>query len=229
CSSDLETVFINDNPTSQHQFILEFRTTTFQNIIGFDIQYLGAGEPGVIGDNQVMCSAPFDPVTISEDAPPAFMCTGDVTPTYQWQISVDGMAWSDIPGATSIDYNPPAGHTFTRYYRRQDKDDAGNELYSNTITVLYNTDAPPYTGTEYGIAPEWIGHVYDESNDFDVTNYQGSFIKTMAPDAFDESFCGRNCIFEIDGCDIITTTFTVRFKTQIDLPAGSYTFTIGSA
>lgn len=50
----------------------------------------------------------------------------------------------------------------------------------------------------------------------------------MASDAFDETFCGATCIFPIDGCDIVTSTFTVRFRTQIDLPAGSYTFTIGS-
>lgn len=142
-----ETVFINDNPTSQHQFMLEFRTEMFQNVIGFDIQYLGAGEPALIGDHQVLCSAPFDPATLFQATPPDFLCTGDLTPSYQWQISSDEVNWSDIPGATSANYNPPAGHTFTRHYRRQDKDDAGNELYSNVVTVQYEDNDPPtYTG-----------------------------------------------------------------------------------
>src|SRR5690606_18728758 len=59
-------------------------------------------------------------------------------------------------------------------------------------------------------------------------DYQGSFIETMVGNAFDESFCGPNCVFPLDGCDIVTNTFTVQFKTQIDLPAGEYTFTVGS-
>ncbi len=29
--------------------------------------------------------------------------------TFQWQISEDGVSWSDIPGATSMSYDPPAG------------------------------------------------------------------------------------------------------------------------
>jgi hypothetical protein len=217
------TVFLT---AGTHTFRYEYREDLFGNRVSFDMEFVGAGPPAVIQRDQVLCSGADDPDAITESIPPDFECSGDLTPEYQWQISSDGTIWSDIPFATSISYNPPAGHTFTRYYRRKDRDDPGNELFSNTITIVYNTDSPPYTGTEDGIAPDWIGHVYDGPDNF--SNYQGSFIETMVGNAFDESFCGPECIFPIDGCDIVTTTFTVQFKTQITLPAGSYTFTIGS-
>src|SRR5690606_13289641 len=131
--------------------------------------------------------------------------SGDLTPTYQWQVSTDGTTWSDIPLANSSTYDPPPGHTFTRQYRLKATDDLGSELYSEPITIAYDTDPPPYTGVEYGLAPQWIGHVYDGAMNF-TTNYQGSFIEPTT--FFDESFCGPNCIFPLDGCDILTTTFS---------------------
>ncbi len=222
-----ETVYLAG---PSHQFRLEYREDSFNNIIGFDMQYLGAGIAGVVGSDQVFCSPSFDPLTMS-GSPPNFTCSGDLSPNYQWQISSNGTNWSDILGATAASYNPPAGQTATRYYRRKETDNLLNILYSNVLTVLYdNSDPPTHTGTEYGTAPEWIGHVYDGVYDApgNFANYQGSFIETMIGNAFDESFCGDQCIFPIDGCDISTTTFTVQFRTRIDLPSGSYTFTIGS-
>jgi hypothetical protein len=208
-----------------HQFEYDYIEENFGNRVSFNIEFLGAGTPAVIDRSQVLCSAPHDPVPLTEFVPPDFECSGDITPDYQWQISMDGVNWSDIPSAASSSYDPPANHEFTAHYRRKDTDDLGNELFSNAVTIVYNTDLPPYTGEEYGMAPEWIGHVYDGANNF-TTNYLGSFIQPTT--MFTQSFCGPNCIFELDGCDVLTTTFSVRFRTQIDLPAGSYTFTIDS-
>lgn len=223
-----QTVLIEDNPTSQHKFRLEFRADEFQQSIGFDIQYLGAGTPGIIQYPQALCDAPYDPVPLTSFTTPVFTCTGDITPDYQWQISADASAWSDIPGATTENYDPPSGHAFTRYYRRKESDDAGNILFTNVITILYEDDPPTHSGSEYGAAPDWIGHVYEGADNYS-TNYLGSFIETMsATNAFDESFCGPDCLFPIDGCDVRTETFSVRFRTQITLPAASYTFTIGA-
>lgn len=208
-----------------HQFIYDYLEGTAGNRVSFSIEYLGAGTPAVIDQDQVLCSAPYDPIPLTQFVAPDFECSGDTSPDYQWQISMDGTNWSDIPLATAVSYDPPSGHTFTAQYRRKDTDDLGNELFSNAVTIVYNTDDPPFTGDEYGMAPEWIGHVYYGANNF-TTDYLGSFIQPTT--MFDQSFCGPNCIFELDGCDVLTTTFSVRFRTQIDLPAGSYTFTVDS-
>src|SRR5690606_2482278 len=91
----------------------------------------------------------------------------------------------------------------------------------------YSDDDRPLSGSEFGTAPEWIGHVYDGINNY--SDYQGSYIITMDGNGFDETFCNPDeCVFEIDGCDIYTNSFTVQYRTRINLPPGSYTFTIGS-
>jgi hypothetical protein len=210
-----------------HQFVYDYLEGADGNRVSFNIEYLNAGTPALIGNNRVLCSPPYDPLPLTQFAPPTFACTADASPDYQWQISTDQVNWSDIPLANGISYDPPAGHTYTRYYRRKDTNDVGEELFSNVVTIAYNSDAATTDGSEFGVAPNWIAHVYDGFDNY--SNYQGSFVQTMVADAFDQSFCGPDCIFPIDGCDIVTNTFTVQFQTQIDLVAGEYTFTIGSA
>lgn len=210
-----------------HQFIYDYLEGADGNRVSFNMEFLGPGDPANIGNNQVLCSPPYDPANMIQFGAPTFICNPDPTPAYQWQISADQVNWSDIPSANGVSYDPPAGHAYTRYYRRKDTNDVGEVIYSNVITISYNTDEATTDGTEYGVAPNWIAHVYDGSDNFSA--YQGSFIQPMIADAFDQSFCGPNCVFPIDGCDIVTQTFTVRFRTQIDLVAGDYTFTIGSA
>ncbi|HVW94736.1 MAG TPA: gliding motility-associated C-terminal domain-containing protein [Mucilaginibacter sp.] len=68
--------------------------------------------------------------TITQPAPNAFCVAGDMsvitgsspsggigTYTYQWQSSPDNVTFTDISGATSIDYDPPALNQ-TTYFRR---------------------------------------------------------------------------------------------------------------
>lgn len=198
------------------------------NRVTFNIEYLGPGTPARIGNNQVLCGTDA-PNQLREFIAPEFVCDPDpdTPPDYQWQISSDEVNWTDIPGATGTAYTPPAGHTFTRYYRLRNTNDMGEELYSNVVTVVYDDELPPHDGSEYGMAPQWIAHVYDGPDNY-VMNYHGSFIQEMTDNAFGQSFCGENCVFPIDGCDIVTNTFSVQFKTQIDLAPGEYTFTLAS-
>lgn len=42
---------------------------------------------------------------------------GDGTPAYQWQQSADSLTWTDISGATALDYTPPVLSS-TTFYRR---------------------------------------------------------------------------------------------------------------
>src|SRR5690606_34693438 len=210
------TLYFEEGP---HKFRYEYREDLHGNRVSFNIEYLGAGTPARIGSMQSICDAPYDPNPINQFVAPVFECNPDATPDYQWQVSVDSVTWTDIPLANSSSYDPPAGHTFTRYYRRKDTNDVGEELFSDVVVIVYNDDPRLHDGSEYGTAPERIAHVYDGMDNF--TDYQGSFIQTMVGDAFDQSFCGPNCVFPIDGCDIVTNTFTVRFRTQINLTEGA--------
>ena len=76
----------------------------------------------------------------------------------------------------------------------------------------------------YG-AGSWIGYVYDGADNFASTDYQGQITET---ELFDESFCGNNCTFAIDGCDINTETFSVRFRMRQTFACGTYDITIGA-
>jgi hypothetical protein len=210
-----------------HQFVYDYLEGDFGNRVSFNIEFLRPGTPALIGNHQAICTAPYDPAPIIQFGAPTFPCNPASPVSYQWQVSTDQVNWSDIPSATNVSYDPPAGHTYTRHYRRKDTNGAGEVMYSNVVTLSYDPDPATTDGSEYGTAPDWIAHVYFGIQNF--TNYRGSFIQPMVADAFDQSFCGPNCLFPIDGCDILTNSFTVQFKTQINLPPGEYTFTIGSA
>ena len=62
-----------------------------------------------------------DPGVIASETPAS---GGDGSISYQWQYSTDagGVTLQDIPGATSETYDPPAGLTENRWYRRMAKD-----------------------------------------------------------------------------------------------------------
>jgi gliding motility-associated-like protein len=97
--------------------------------------------PGTIGTNQVKCSG-ADPDVLTNIA----SGTGGVGSaiTYQWESSVNGGAWTPIPGATGLTYDPPAGITAATSYRRvitSIKNGAGGyncSLPSNVVIVNVN-------------------------------------------------------------------------------------------
>lgn len=68
---------------------------------------------------------------------------GNNTFFYQWQSSPDGVIWSDIPGASAQNYDPPV-LTVTTYYRRLVSTNlcAGPQAsVSNVVTILVRPDA----------------------------------------------------------------------------------------
>ncbi len=74
---------------------------------------LGAGS---ISGAQTICYS-GDPGTLSNSASAS---GGDGSYAYQWQYSNNGTGgWTNISGATSTAYNPPAGLTTDRWYRRR--------------------------------------------------------------------------------------------------------------
>lgn len=100
-------------------------------------------------------------------------------------------------------------------------------LYLIMLTLMHDAygQCPIANGdeTSFGIN-QWIGYVYDGADDYSPTNYQGFIIE---PENFDESFCGSNCNFSTDGCDVNTTTFSIRFKMMKNYSCGLYRITIG--
>lgn len=206
-----------------HDLILEYYENTGQNRVSYTATNLGiAGTGGTIGSSQTFCqSGNIDPAAFTSIAPAAFCAAG--SPAYQWQSSTDNVTFGNIGSATGLTYDVPSSPIVgTVYYRRRAINGAVT-VYSNVITVIQ--DAPIGNPATYPAAGAgWIGYVYDGVNNF--SNYQGNF--TIGTTVFDQSFCGDNCTFPINGCDINTETFTVRFRLTLNVTtAAGYAFTIG--
>ena len=69
--------------------------------------------PGDISADQEICSE-----TLPDELTGPAATGGNGAYTYQWQSSANGSTWSDIPGATSLNYQPDE-LTQTTYYRRE--------------------------------------------------------------------------------------------------------------
>lgn len=67
----------------------------------------------LISADQQVCSG--SPVNLLTGATPT---GGDGNYSYQWQKSSDQVAWTNIGGATAINYQPPAAPNAITYYRR---------------------------------------------------------------------------------------------------------------
>ncbi|MEJ0105021.1 MAG: hypothetical protein WDO19_21810 [Bacteroidota bacterium] len=83
-------------------------------------------------------------------APPSITCSaasggvcGSTTYTYQWQSSPNNVNWTNISGATSLNYTSGA-LTSTTYFRRMvSSSGTGTSAYSNAATVFVNPQFSP--------------------------------------------------------------------------------------
>ncbi|MBK8564657.1 MAG: choice-of-anchor A family protein [Saprospiraceae bacterium] len=91
---------------------------------------------GTIGATQSGCSASFNPVLLTETAAPT---GGSGSFEYQWQSSPNNSTWTDISGATSQTYDPPAISTTTYYRRGARRSGCTTYLYSSSVTMTVNT------------------------------------------------------------------------------------------
>ena len=94
----------------------------------------------IIGE-QTLCSE-FDPALISSGANPFGGAGGTIA--YQWQHrQSDGAggwsSWTDIAGATSATYDPPAIAATTQYRRRARRAPCSSWVSSNTVTATLQT------------------------------------------------------------------------------------------
>ena len=101
--------------------------------------------PGTIAAGPQTICYNGDPANITSASAPS-NTVGAIT--YKWQYSDNcSGTWVDIPSTNSVSYDPPAGLTVTRCYRRVTQN-CTQEVYSNvhTVTVLPLFDAGSITG-----------------------------------------------------------------------------------
>ncbi len=111
----------------------------FDNPAGHNITF----SSGATGTTEV-CNG-GDPQPFSANFP--LIASGAVS--YQWQISSDNVTFSDIPGATSVTYDPPAV-TQDNYYRRITTSTLNGQSCSVTSNVLTIINGGNATGGTIG-------------------------------------------------------------------------------
>jgi len=119
---------------------------------------------GTITANQTICASTA-PALLTGTAP-----TGGTTPyTYQWQSSPNGTTWTDIPGATGLNYQPPV-LTATTYYRLNQTSASGcGTVSTNTVTITVNPLPVPTITGPASVCVYSSGNVY--ATQAGMTNY----------------------------------------------------------
>ncbi|RKZ56928.1 MAG: hypothetical protein DRQ44_16285, partial [Gammaproteobacteria bacterium] len=96
---------------------------------------------GLIMDDQVICPE-GDPEPILNDQSPS---GGSNSWTYQWQSRIVPGLFTDIPGATGITYDPPAGALFTTEYQRISTLECGSVASNIVIISVDDLEEPQFT------------------------------------------------------------------------------------
>lgn len=87
--------------------------------------------PGSLVASKAICSS-TSPGSLS--ALPADLCGGTANITYQWFTSNDGSSWSQVLGATNVDYDPGIFASGTYYYKRKASD--GTIVAETSVCVV---------------------------------------------------------------------------------------------
>jgi hypothetical protein len=79
--------------------------------------------------------------------------------------------------------------------------------------------------TTYGTGNVWLGYVYNNAN---LTNYAGYVTEGVAGNPnFDQSFGGDAVTYATNGCGVLTTTFSVRYKLNKTFINDNYEVIVG--
>jgi hypothetical protein len=186
--------------------------------------YLGATPPTSLGAGTLACN-------------PSAFCSGDLpyinsaTPasgacaaSYQWQSSPNGTSWSNILGATSLNFNSSTAITATTYYRRTATDACGNT--ANTAACMLTTTA---TVTNPGIGNNTWNCLAYNAPDF-TSNYSGYYTEPLLSFSTTNRFSNTSPPSYASGyvgCQTSAATFSVRMLRtnftpatyQIDIPS----------
>ncbi|MES2593031.1 MAG: PKD-like domain-containing protein [Bacteroidota bacterium] len=131
----LGSVVINTNPPCQWNY------NTYQRVCGsgtYGVRwsyywYYQTILPGSIGGASTICAGD-DPAILTNAT------SGSAYVTYQWQYSDDlGLTWNNFIGETGLTYDPPAGLSATRWFRRMASSCGGvADVYSNIEIITVN-------------------------------------------------------------------------------------------
>lgn len=118
-------------------------TITAANIVGSVTQYFTLTvNPAPTTPPVVTMHPTSQAVNIGQAATFSAAATGTPTPTVQWELSTDGVGWSNIGGATNLSYTTPAATASMSGYRYQVVfNNSAGTAYSNTAMLTVNT--PP--------------------------------------------------------------------------------------
>ena len=86
---------------------------------------------GTISGSQTICYSEDPPDLLTGIAPTG----GSVPYTYQWESSADGLIFTDIVGATILDYQPGVLQQTTYFRLKQTSYDNCGSVYTNMVTI----------------------------------------------------------------------------------------------
>ncbi|MDI3321385.1 gliding motility-associated C-terminal domain-containing protein [Pinibacter soli] len=119
--------------------VTDATTTMYSNTV--TITVLPQVNAGAIGNSQV--TAPGGAVSALTETTAA---SGGGNYRYQWQSSVDNISFTNIAGATSISFTPPATPSII-YYRRVVSSGSCPAAYSNSVSIeVKGMSSTPLTG-----------------------------------------------------------------------------------
>ena len=113
--------------------------TVYSNVAAVSISV--ALDGGLIMADQVVCPG-GDPVIILNDESPS---GGSNSWSYQWQSRVVPGLFTNIPGATGITYNPPAGILVSTEYQRISTVECGSVASNIVVITVDDLEDPEFT------------------------------------------------------------------------------------
>ncbi|MCC5918001.1 MAG: hypothetical protein JJU02_11820, partial [Cryomorphaceae bacterium] len=119
---------ILDNSCGNDYVSNQVQVVVYDTLVAGDLQ---------LGSSQQICNGET-PSSISYSSPSG----GSNNFSYQWEVSVDGISWSNIPGQTTLSFSP--GNLFqTTYYRLRQMDNHCSPVQTvftdSVIVVVYDT------------------------------------------------------------------------------------------
>jgi hypothetical protein len=186
--------------------------------------YLGATPPTSLVAGTLACNPN---IFCSGDLPyinSATPASGGCTANYQWQSSPNGTTFTNIVGATSLNFNSMTAITATTYYRRTATDACGNT--ANTAACMLTTGA---TVTNPGVGNNTWNCLAYNAMDF-TSNYSGYYTEPLLSFSTTNRFSNTSPPSYASGylgCQTSAATFSVRMLRtnftpatyQIDIPS----------
>jgi len=179
---------------------------------------------GAIAGDEYICG--FDQPSIITNTVNPSGGYAPTTITYQWQDSISGGTWVNIPAATGLAFTPDTIHV-THGYRRLALDSIPTIGYSNTVIKTHSNSAGNPTDTGNNI---WNVYGYQGTNiNLTGNSYRGYYldsnfsINTIANNYCNG--CAMNASAGWQGCQIGADQFTSVWRRR-GFPAGQYSVNV---